>query len=941
MIRTFAAALATTTCVVALATPAAAQTREYNIPAGSLKAALDAYVRQSGRQVVYRVDEVRSARSSGAHGRLSAEAALTNLLAHSGFTTRVDGNLVAIVKAGNAAVAANQASSSRGETESTAREIVVIGTGSRLRTIDAPLPVARYTAQHIRQSGQPTIPTFLATLPEASVSAPLNATANYGATSTVQLRGMPPGTTLLLLDGYRLGNSAVAASNFDLNQIPSALVERVEIMPFGSSAIYGSDAIAGVVNIDLKTDVDQPNLEVTYGHADGMNTLLASGAFGYSSGPLSAVIGASYMKRDGLLTNDRSATRSLDFSSYADEGGVDARVLACAPGNVRAVSGNLNGVGAPIAMIPDVTNPSIADFVARAGQENRCSPPARLVNALEQGAAIGSLTYDFSGHKVRLSALVSRTENDGFTDTVLLRNIAVPATNIYNPFGQNVIVNTSARAPAGYSSTSTYFRPSITASGELGRWTYNSAFIYSSDRARVRQHSVDQAALSASLISPNPNTAFNPFRPDATPPTVLGTLNPLRENRYLAESYFAHARVNGVILDLPAGPVEVVVGTEYERSSFKRDGETFVGFTGKRRMFSLFGEIAVPLLRNSPIGNLSLSGAARYNHYSDFGSATTPQISLQWKPTDSLFLRAAYSEAFKAPDHSQLLAPGLVFTGFPVTDPKLSGLSYPVTLLLGGNADLGPETGHAFGLSADWRVPAIPGLTLNATYFQTRQDDRIVNAGNFYTALLESEDSFPGRVTRGQDGRIQTLDARFINFGELKIHGIDLGARYRHDFGNGVLTSSAALTYFLKYQGSISPLLPVTSRLSAATASDVWAPRLRGTISLGWTAPGVSIFTSGRYVSSYKDYPGAGGLNRDIGDFAIVDASIEFQPARLWGNRLPLVGDGLYFRLAATNLLNRRPVYSNLGGAATGRGYDSYSEDIVGRTVFATVGMRF
>src|SRR5690606_30918754 len=101
MIRTLAAILATTTCIVALATPAAAQTREYNIPAGSLKSALDAYVRQSGRQVVYRADEVRTARSQGARGQLSADAALANLLAGSGFTTRVDGNLIAIVKRGN------------------------------------------------------------------------------------------------------------------------------------------------------------------------------------------------------------------------------------------------------------------------------------------------------------------------------------------------------------------------------------------------------------------------------------------------------------------------------------------------------------------------------------------------------------------------------------------------------------------------------------------------------------------------------------------------------------------------------------------------------------------------------------------------------------------------------------------------------------------------
>jgi iron complex outermembrane receptor protein len=133
MIRTLAAALATSTCIVALATPAAAQTREYNIPAGSLKSALDAYVRQSGRQIVYRADQVRSARSPGTSGQQSAEAALAAILAGSGFATRVDGNLVAIVRVGNGPAVA-ESSASSGEDDSAAGEDIVV-TGTNIRGI--------------------------------------------------------------------------------------------------------------------------------------------------------------------------------------------------------------------------------------------------------------------------------------------------------------------------------------------------------------------------------------------------------------------------------------------------------------------------------------------------------------------------------------------------------------------------------------------------------------------------------------------------------------------------------------------------------------------------------------------------------------------------------------------------------------------------------------
>ncbi|MBY8828848.1 secretin and TonB N-terminal domain-containing protein [Hephaestia mangrovi] len=165
MVRTFAAALATSTCIVSLAVPASAQTREYNIPAGPLKEALDAYVRQSGQQIVYRADQIRSARSPGAHGSLSPSAALAALLADSGFTVRVDGNLIAIVKASGNGDAATDHIALNGVTAADDASQIVV-TGSRIRGGSTASPVITINSEQIRQEGLTDLGEVMRSIPQ-------------------------------------------------------------------------------------------------------------------------------------------------------------------------------------------------------------------------------------------------------------------------------------------------------------------------------------------------------------------------------------------------------------------------------------------------------------------------------------------------------------------------------------------------------------------------------------------------------------------------------------------------------------------------------------------------------------------------------------------------------------------------------------------------------
>lgn len=313
MIRTLAAALATSTCIVALATPAAAQTREYDIPAGSLKSALDAYVRQSGRQIVYRADQVRPARSPGARGRQSAEAALAAILSGSGFTTRVDGNLVAIVREGNDRADA--------EAGSPTDELVV--TGTRIRGADTPSPVVRIDAGRIREEGFTDLGEVIRSVPQnfrggqnpgvtsGNISGAGIANQNLTGGSSLNLRGLGPSATLTLLNGKRLAYGGFVQA-VDIGTIPVDAVDRIEIVADGSSALYGSDAVGGVANVILRQDYEGVKAGGRYGGAadGGLETVEYSVTAGHRWNGGGVIAAYRNVSADPIYARQR------DYSNY-------------------------------------------------------------------------------------------------------------------------------------------------------------------------------------------------------------------------------------------------------------------------------------------------------------------------------------------------------------------------------------------------------------------------------------------------------------------------------------------------------------------------------------------------------------------------------------------------------------------------------------------------
>lgn len=321
MIKSVAAALACGICVVAMATPAQAQTREYRIPAGSLKSALDAYARQSGRQVIYKVDDIRRARSPGANGNISAEAALAAILAGTGFRAQGDSSgALAIVRTNVADSASTEQTSTREADAESSEEIVV--TGSNIRGGNPTAPVFQYGRQEIEKTGYGTTQDFIRSLPtnfrggglseDSSIGGGALSGVNRDAGTAVNLRGLGAGSTLVLLNGRRMAPTGNGAA-VDVSKIPLGAVQRVEVLPDGASAIYGADAVGGVVNFVLRRDYEgaETSLRAATATSGGRQEYIASQLFGQAWNSGNALLSFQYRRAEPLSTASRDFTEAV------------------------------------------------------------------------------------------------------------------------------------------------------------------------------------------------------------------------------------------------------------------------------------------------------------------------------------------------------------------------------------------------------------------------------------------------------------------------------------------------------------------------------------------------------------------------------------------------------------------------------------------------------
>lgn len=952
----------------------AAEIHRFDIPAEEAPAAIRDFGSQAHVQILVAGERVKDKQLHAVSGELSTDQGLKVLLADSGLTPQyVSDRSIALVPESETSAGTpdtvtteKQAEQASGKKYVQLEEVVVTGSRLTRATAEGAQEVKVYSRERIDQSGQTSVADFLNTLPDVSVGSSesgLRLNSNFSTTS-VQLHGLPVGTTLVLLNGRRIENSGASygIGYFDLNAIPTSAVERIEVVSEGSSAVYGSDAIAGVINVILKKEFDGVEAGARHGFADGVDDSNADLAWGRQWGKGSVSVMGTFQTRSELQGSERALTASQNFAAF---GGPDNRVKTCNPGNVATTDGSALP-GAPAgssssfaAIAADAAgNPRQTGFRGTYGSNNKCSQYGyySLLPESHRYGLLASANY-------RVTPSVELFMELGFSYLQQMSESApqvlsglVPATNPYNPFGKPVTVNGSFTTAGRTDSPldTVFHRELVGARGELfGSWQWEIAAWQSHDRTSQNESPyLNRTALTKALNSTDPATALNPFvAGNYGSPQLLNSLFYSYDIRYGGQSRVVDGLIRGPLVQLPAGPVEIVIGSEYDRDTLDESylptptSPAGSSFSFQRNRYAVFCEARLPILANraNPQGGdlLAATVAGRYDHYGDFGGVLTPEYGAELRPWESLLVRGTYGKAFKAPDLANLYGVKYSYQ-MQVVDPLNGNGVQTATVNGGGNPNLRPETGQSRTLGLVYSSRLIPNLQFSLTHWAVEENQAIQYIPP--QTIVANQASFPGRVTRapgqnGQPGVIIAVNASESNFGLIDVSGFDYQLSYRLHTEFGDWSPSIAVTQTVRYETAFTPGAPVVDQTSKANDDGDWAPRLKGSIALGWKRGPFTASADGRYVGKYRDYdPLPNGTYRTLGNFWLYDANFRYGAGEAFAPRNQWLR-GLYVELGGVNLFNSLPRYSNFYSGLIG--YDAAEADIRGRYLYGGFGIKW
>ncbi|MDB6167369.1 MAG: TonB-dependent receptor [Verrucomicrobia bacterium] len=744
-------------------------------------------------------------------------------------------------------------------------------TGSRIKRLDAetPSPVIRLTRQDLANTGFSTVDDALRALPFNNGTAIVPEGSGNGfasGTSTINLRGLGNNNTLVLINGRRAVPSGAGAFNgfqsvVDLRQIPIGAIDSIEVLKDGASAIYGSDAVAGVLNIKLRRNYTGVGIDLSFGNTFDTDSFERKGYLvaGATTGRTDIVVQADLSHRNAIRDTDLAFSRTANLR--ANPGGT-AQLEVDPTGNfVTGYDGRSSNSFPARFFLPGTA--TVQGFPAPTTNPNPAS-------AAPASRATGVGYYDFQQDTYQrpeddsrgISVFLHHEFNDtlyGFAELFYRRvdslngaapspftttdkgdgtngRLVVPAESPFNPYGaryfgaagQAIELSTYRLVNAGprfRDTTSDYPRLLFGLGGKLPKeWSWEGAYMFAQgtflDTAPGTSFdSAVQQALKGITIDGQKLYA-NPFGAEDPRVTDFYSGTNTTKTTFTADLY--DASVSGELFELPAGAVGIALGTEFRKETITDvrtlenetgnvvGGSEGFGFTGKRNVTSAYIEFKVPILKE-----LELQLAARFEDYSDFGTTTKPKVALGYKPTSWLMIRGSYSQSFKAPDLAFLYSKGSVsFTGSQALDPRRP--DQPATQLktVGrGNPHLQPETADTYYAGIVLEVPKGPlkGLAFDVGYFRFEQKNLITR--DLATFTLANELHLPpGRVVRKplsaaeagagfNVGIIDYVATDWFNANSGLNDGYDLGVSYTFKAGAvGQFRVGVAATYVANFE---------------------------------------------------------------------------------------------------------------------------------------------
>lgn len=866
-------------------------------------------------------------------------------------------------------------------TDDTAQDATTIDTvtvtGSHIKRaqISGVGPVTVIDREAIQRSGAISIDTLLQRLPAAAGFAG-NQTNAYWAdngygTTQVNLRGLGINRTLVLLNGRRIVNGGTGAnSSVDLNVIPIALIERVEVLKDGASAIYGADAVAGVVNIITKKKFDGVEASVRYGQTfqgDGDETAVDL-TWGMSGERGSIMAAVNYTEGGTVNMADRapcglgeSNGQLVCVGSSSTIGG--RAVLA----DGRRVNFNQdpNGDG------------DFYETYSPAKHNYNSNPYLNAVNPIERlsFSSFGNLHLSDDLRLFTELMYTNRQSNQLATPGAIgqYRPINIAAGHPTNPTGQNLLLQRRRLQEAGvrefYQETDT-FRVVLGLDGKLGvgwdwsaalNWGRNTGIDGSDNVANLDR--VDQT-LNTALCSNAPGAAI-PCADylgygDVTQQVLDYIMFTTRDSGGNEQKSFT-ANVSGQLFELPAGWVGLATGVEVRKERGWRDPDplTVLGIAntnqqqriaGEYTAKEVFAEIAVPLLQGKAFADaLTLNAAVRYSDYDLFGADTNYKVGLDWQVVPSLKLRANYATAFRIPNVPELFG-GVSEGNLTTTDPcsgwsgqpasstiyqncQASGVPVGYTQLgntvlttVGGNAELKPEDAETLTVGAVWTPSFVPDLTLTLDYYNIKIDNAIQRIDGstklsvcYNTPGLSHPFCSNANFTRNPlTGEIDFLSAQPVNAASERVSGIDLGLLYQFDLAGWDATVNWDLSYLKNYD--VRPFLGADEIRYAGKITGG-----RGSYTQ-WRSFGSLTLARGPWSGSYSvQYIGsADDINAERGDIGDRAPSVSYHNAQV----KYAFSESLALSMGVDNLFDKSPPFIQ---SWTDANTDTMTYDLLGR----------
>lgn len=846
-------------------------------------------------------------------------------------------------------------------------------------------PVSVIDAQAIERSGATSVDTLLQRLPASAGFAGSQSNAywaenGYGTTQ-VNLRGLGINRTLVLLNGRRIVNGGTGAnSSVDLNMIPVSLIERVEVLKDGASAIYGADAVAGVVNIITKQGFDGAEAAVRYGQTtrgDGDETAVDL-AWGVTSERGSLMAGINYAEGgtvnmgsrapcglaevDGKLVCSGSSTTVGGRALLADGSRVNFNQVLGGNGDFyepySAAKHNYNG------------NPTL----------NAVNPIKRISMSVFGDSQLSENTSVFT------ELMYTNRQSDQLAapgGLGVYRPINIAADHPTNPTGQDLLLQRRRLEEAGprhFSQEVNTFRGLVGLKGHFGTgWDWSAALNWGRNTGVDGSDNVAnldrvEQTLDRRICSPVPGAAI-PCGDylgygDLSREVLDYILYTSRDTGGNEQKSFT-ANLSGQIFELPAGWVGFAAGVEVrkERGWRNPDPLTVLGIgntnqqdpiAGEYTAKEVFAELAIPLLQDNVIADsLYLNLAGRASDYDLFGRDYNYKVGLDWQVNPALKVRSTYATAFRIPNIPELFG-GVAEGNLTTTDPCSNWSALPAgstvrdncqaygvpagyvqpgnTILTtsGGNADLKPEDATSFTAGVVWTPEFLSGLTLTLDYYNIRIKHAIQRIDGstklaicYNTPGLAHPFCDASNFTRNpRTGEVDFLSSQPVNAANEHVTGYDFGALYEFKAAGFDASVSADVSYLQRYD--VRPydgadLIEYAGKITGGRGSYA---KWRGLVSMNASRDKWSGTWSTQYIGRADDINAARG---DIGDHA---PSVFYHNLQL----KYAVSKALDVSLGLDNVFDKKPPFIQ---SYTDANTDTMTYDLLGRRWYARIGYRW